>query len=95
MQSMGLTERRTLESHLGSCDGMLNWDEFKEMFFRVRQDKTGWEPRRLFNTIEVHLARHAGKNGHPAGCSCDAFTTIRYEGRHTKRALLVSRCRSS
>ena len=36
-----------------NCDGMLGWEEFKEMFFRVRQDKIGWEPRRLFNCVEV------------------------------------------
>ncbi len=35
------------------CDGMLSWEEFKGMFFCVRNDKTGWEPRRLFNLVEV------------------------------------------
>jgi len=37
------------------CDGLLSWDEFKEMFFRVRQDKIGWEPRRLFNCVEFMM----------------------------------------
>ena len=41
-----------------NCDGMLSWDEFKEMFYRVRMDKIGWEPRRLFNCIEVAPAIH-------------------------------------
>jgi len=38
-----------------NCDGMLGWEEFKEMFFRVRQDKIGWEPRRLFNCVEFMM----------------------------------------
>jgi len=37
------------------CDGMISWEECKEMFFRVRHDKTGWEPRRLFNLIEFMM----------------------------------------
>jgi hypothetical protein len=41
------------------CDGMLSWDEFKGMFFCVRNDKTGWEPRRLFNLVEVCAALRA------------------------------------
>ena len=37
------------------CDGMINWEEFKAMFYRVRHDKTGWEPRRLFNVVEFMM----------------------------------------
>jgi len=37
------------------CDGMISWDEFKAMFYRVRTDKTGWEPRRLFNVVEFMM----------------------------------------
>ena len=37
------------------CDGMISWDEFKAMFYRVRHDKTGWEPRRIFNLVEFMM----------------------------------------
>ena len=37
------------------CDGHISWDEFKAMFYRVRHDKTGWEPRRLFNVVEFMM----------------------------------------
>ena len=37
------------------CDRAINWEEFKSMFYRVRHDKTGWEPRRLFNVIEFMM----------------------------------------
>ena len=35
--------------------GTLSWDEFKAMFYRVRHDKSGWEPRRLFNVVEFMM----------------------------------------
>jgi len=37
------------------CDGGIDWEEFKSMFQRIRQDKTGWEPRRLFNVVEFMM----------------------------------------
>ena len=37
------------------CDSMISWEEFKAMFYRVRHDKTGWEPRRLFNLVEFMM----------------------------------------
>ena len=37
------------------CDGLISWDEFKAMFYRVRHDKSGWEPRRLFNIVEFMM----------------------------------------
>uniref|UniRef100_A0A7S2HU24 EF-hand domain-containing protein n=1 Tax=Haptolina brevifila TaxID=156173 RepID=A0A7S2HU24_9EUKA len=37
------------------CDGQVSWEEFKAMFYRVRHDKTGWEPRRLFNLVEFMM----------------------------------------
>lgn len=37
------------------CDGLISWDEFKAMFYRVRHDKSGWEPRRLFNVVEFMM----------------------------------------
>ena len=37
------------------CDGHVSWEEFKSMFYRVRHDKSGWEPRRLFNLVEFMM----------------------------------------
>ena len=37
------------------CDKCVSWEEFKSMFDRVRQDKSGWEPRRLFNVVEFMM----------------------------------------
>jgi len=37
------------------CDGAIDWEEFKAMFHRVRHDKSGWEPRRLFNVVEFMM----------------------------------------
>lgn len=34
------------------CDKCVNWDEFQAMYHRCRSDKTGYEPRRLFNVVE-------------------------------------------
>lgn len=37
------------------CDRCISWDEFKSMWFRARNDKTGWEPRKLFNLVEFMM----------------------------------------
>ncbi|KAL1512289.1 hypothetical protein AB1Y20_005551 [Prymnesium parvum] len=37
------------------CDRCVTWEEFKAMFYRVRNDKSGWEPRRLFNVVEFMM----------------------------------------
>jgi len=37
------------------CDRCVSWEEFKAMFYRVRHDKSGWEPRRLFNVVEFMM----------------------------------------
>ena len=34
------------------CDKCVNWSEFQAMYHRCRNDKTGYEPRRLFNVVE-------------------------------------------
>ncbi|CAG9464559.1 unnamed protein product [Pedinophyceae sp. YPF-701] len=34
------------------CDKAVNWDEFRGMYYRCREDKTGFEPRRLYNVVE-------------------------------------------
>ena len=36
-------------------DGCISWQEFKNMFYLVRHDKTGWEPRQLFNIVEFMM----------------------------------------
>lgn len=37
------------------CDHMVSWEEFKLMFHRCRSDKTGLEPRKLFNVVEFMM----------------------------------------
>jgi|TARA_B100001741_G_scaffold291150_1_gene271127 calmodulin len=37
------------------CDKCVSWDEFKLMFERCRTDKTGLEPRKLFNVVEFMM----------------------------------------
>ena len=59
------------------CDGMISWDEFKAMFYRVRTDKTGWEPRRLFNVVEFMMhdkARRRRPPQSPPRCRRPALT---------------------
>uniref|UniRef100_A0A7R9VD05 EF-hand domain-containing protein n=1 Tax=Chlamydomonas euryale TaxID=1486919 RepID=A0A7R9VD05_9CHLO len=34
------------------CDGCVSWLEFQTMYTRGRDDKTGYEPRGLFNVVE-------------------------------------------
>ncbi|GMH32255.1 hypothetical protein BSKO_00089 [Bryopsis sp. KO-2023] len=34
------------------CDGAVSWVEFQAMYHRCRNDRTGYEPRRLFNVVE-------------------------------------------
>ena len=34
------------------CDKCVNWPEFQAMYHRCRNDKTGYEPRRLYNVVE-------------------------------------------
>ena len=34
------------------ADGKVDWDEFRNMFYRIRDDQTGFEPRKLFNVVE-------------------------------------------
>jgi len=37
------------------CDKCVSWEEFKAMFYGVRHDKSGWEPRRMFNLVEFMM----------------------------------------
>ena len=34
------------------ADGCVDWEEFRTMFYRTRDDATGCEPRKLFNVVE-------------------------------------------
>ena len=34
------------------CDKAVNWEEFQAMYHRCRNDKTGFEPRRLYHVVE-------------------------------------------
>mmetsp|Transcript_7216 Transcript_7216/g.12181 ORF Transcript_7216/g.12181 Transcript_7216/m.12181 type:complete len:221 (-) Transcript_7216:46-708(-) len=36
-------------------DGCVNWEEFKNAYFRVKNDAQGWEPRRFFNVVEFMM----------------------------------------
>lgn len=43
-------------------DGVVDWDEFRTMFYRVRDDTTGCEPRKLFNVVDFLMLdkNHSG-----------------------------------
>merc|ERR1711865_588730 len=34
------------------ADDCVDWEEFRTMFYRIRDDTTGCEPRKLFNVVE-------------------------------------------
>ena len=34
------------------ADGRIDWEEFRTLFYRIRDDQSGFEPRKLFNMIE-------------------------------------------
>uniref|UniRef100_A0A7S0YTP4 EF-hand domain-containing protein n=1 Tax=Hemiselmis tepida TaxID=464990 RepID=A0A7S0YTP4_9CRYP len=37
------------------CDGMIDWENFIQLYVRCRKDKSGCEPKRLFNLIEFMI----------------------------------------
>eukprot|EP00966_Prymnesium_polylepis_P032978 767396-Prymnesium_polylepis.1 len=43
-------------------DSCVDWDEFRTMFYRVRDDQTGCEPRKLFNVVDFLMLdkNHSG-----------------------------------
>jgi len=43
-------------------DNAVDWDEFRTMFYRVRDDATGCEPRKLFNLVDFLMLdkNHSG-----------------------------------
>ena len=34
------------------CDKKVSWSEFQSMFSRAKEDKSGYEPRKLYNVVE-------------------------------------------
>ena len=45
------------------CDGMIDWENFIQLYVRCRKDKSGREPKRLFNLIEFMINDKDGKMG--------------------------------
>mmetsp|Transcript_50693 Transcript_50693/g.162283 ORF Transcript_50693/g.162283 Transcript_50693/m.162283 type:complete len:185 (+) Transcript_50693:230-784(+) len=44
------------------CDKCVSWAEFQAMYHRCRNDKTGYEPRRLYNVVEFLMNDKDGSN---------------------------------
>ena len=57
------------------ADGKVDWEEFKNMFYRIRDDTTGYEPRKLFNVVEfiMHDKNFSGR------IDLDEAVTILYQ----------------
>ena len=55
-------------------DGAVDWDEFRTMFYRVRDDDTACEPRKLFNVIDFLML---DKN-HSGSVDMDECITLLY-----------------
>jgi len=55
-------------------DGSIDWDEFKTMYYRVRNDDTGCEPRKLFNVVDFLML---DKN-HSGSVDMDECVTLLY-----------------
>ena len=65
----------------------MDWEEFKGMFYRIRDDQTGYEPRKLFNVVEfiMHDKNFTGS------IDLDEAVTILY-ARFGKVCRRASRC---
>ena len=63
-------------------DGAVDWEEFKTMFYRVRDDETGCEPRKLFNLVDFLML---DKN-HSGSVDMDECITLLYT-RYGKEAV--------
>lgn len=55
-------------------DGAVDWDEFRTMFYRVRDDESSCEPRRMFNLIDFLML---DKN-HSGSVDMDECITLLY-----------------
>ena len=66
-------------------DGSIDWDEFKTMFYRVRDDESGCEPRKLFNVVDFLML---DKN-HSGSVDMDECVTLLY-ARYGKEEVEVN-----
>ena len=60
------------------CDHCVSWDEFKLMFHRCRNDRTGLEPRKLFNVVDF-LMLDKNHSGAVDMDECVTLLWMRYE----------------
>ena len=75
------------------ADGSVNWEEFREMFYRVRDDQSGYEPRKLFNVVEVRTSSLSAlpANGWPIAGSLCPFGLVTLLARPISLALSLAR----
>jgi len=64
------------------ADDCVDWEEFRTMFYRIRDDQTGCEPRKLFNVVEF-LMHDKNFNG---SIDLDECVTLLYQ-RYGKEAV--------
>ena len=64
------------------ADDCVDWEEFRTMFYRIRDDQTGCEPRKLFNVVEF-LMHDKNFNG---SIDLDECVTLLYH-RYGKEAV--------
>ena len=57
-----------------ACRAAVDWDEFRTMFYRVRDDQTGCEPRKLFSLVDFLML---DKN-HSGAVDLDECVTLLY-----------------
>lgn len=62
-------------------DGCVDWDEFRAMFYRVRDDQTGCEPRKLFNVVDF-LMLDKNHSGSVDLDECSTLMYLRYGREH-------------
>ena len=68
------------------CDKAVNWEEFRGMYYRCRNDKTGFEPRRLYNVVEF-LINDRDDSGDVSVEEAQQIMYLRY-GRQSLDAML-------
>lgn len=73
------------------ADGCIDWNEFRTMFFRVRDDQTGYEPRKLFTVVEF-LMHDKNLNG---SIDLDECMSILYQRYGRVRCTIQRRASSA
>lgn len=68
------------------ADGCINWEECRDMFYRVRDDQSGYEPRKLFNVLEF-LMHDKNLNGAVDLDECVTILYNRFGKAHTDTAM--------